>query len=205
MRTEIKDKILAEERRVLMESPYDEVHGIKHHEDVWKVCLWVVSQEELESQVDLDTLEVAAFGHDIDRGSEEPEILRGILEKSGAEGEFTKKVLTVVKEHPVGSKQSSLEAKVLYDADKLEYVGLKRSKDARDAARKGLVKESVLLKWVDDWHSRLPQVIKSLNFSCTRKRFKEDLKRLVDQVRSDPDYSNLLDESKIKSYFSMLE
>lgn len=109
-------------------------HGWDHVERVWNLCRRI----GLEEGADLELLEAAAYLHDVGRAEESAsggtvchaalgaEISREILEKEGLPEDWIRAVVHCVEAHRFrgsGPRPESLEAKVLFDADKLDSIG----------------------------------------------------------------------------------
>ncbi len=90
-----------------------------------------------EESADFETVQIAAFLHDIGRQKEDQsngqidhallgaEMAEEILLKSGINEEKRKNIIHCIKTHRFrgSNKPETLEAKVLYDADKLDSIG----------------------------------------------------------------------------------
>lgn len=109
-------------------------HGWDHVERVWKLCEHIGSAEG----ADLEILEPAAYLHDICRAEEKAsggkvcharlgaEQAREILAEHGYREEKIKRVSHCIEAHRFRRNRvdpESLEAKVLFDADKLDAMG----------------------------------------------------------------------------------
>ncbi|MDP2860552.1 MAG: hypothetical protein Q8N98_02450 [bacterium] len=170
--------LILEAQRHLVERPYDLVHDITHHARVWGWCLKIVEAEKLK--VNWPVLQVAAWWHDAEgRTGELVEAVKKSLAKHMADKDFTDKVIDLIEEHTFGKTQTSLEAKVLFDADKLEYVTPERFAWFFQALNDGYLNESAYRKYNSDWHSRIKLVPKLLNFSFTKKEFLKMYKKAI--------------------------
>jgi uncharacterized protein len=109
-------------------------HGWDHAERVWRLCEKIGIREG----ADLGILELAALLHDIGRGKEKAsggkvchaaagaEQAREILEQHGLPPETVERVTHCIAAHRFrgeGSRPRTLEARVLFDADKLDALG----------------------------------------------------------------------------------
>ncbi len=108
-------------------------HGWDHTERVYELCLRIGNKEK----ADLDVLRLAAILHDIGREQEDKSIgkvchsrrgadlARRILEKHLLDKEQIARVSHCIRTHRFRGKSipKSLEAMVLFDADKLDSIG----------------------------------------------------------------------------------
>lgn len=177
-------EIIASAQRHLTESPFDTLHAVSHHQQVWDNCNWIVEQEGLNP--DMEVLEVAAWWHDVERGSDGFTLMQETLRQLGAKEEFIGKVLGAVGSHSFGQNQETLEGKILYDADKLEYLSVDRLK-ALLALReqKGMGKKRFNY-YKEAWAERINGVRGSFHFDSASKKFEKDLKKFLKFARKDP-------------------
>jgi uncharacterized protein len=109
-------------------------HGWDHAERVWNLCSHIGREEG----ADLEILRLAAYLHDIGRPEEKTsggEIChavagaaraRAILEGNGCDREMVGRVVHCIASHRFrrnGEQPGTLEARVLFDADKLDAIG----------------------------------------------------------------------------------
>jgi len=109
-------------------------HGWDHAERVWNLCRHI----GLAEGADLPILQLAAYLHDIGRPEEKAsggEVChateganraRAILEKNGCDGETIERVVHCIASHRFrrnGEQPGTIEARVLFDADKLDAIG----------------------------------------------------------------------------------
>lgn len=108
-------------------------HDWDHTERVYRLCLRIGRREK----ADLDVLRLAALLHDI--GREEEDLSNGrtchakkgallaarIMRKHGIEAEGIARVVRCIKTHRYRGRlvPDTLEAKILFDADKLDSIG----------------------------------------------------------------------------------
>lgn len=124
-------------KQILAEKLKSSSHDLTHTYRVYKNCL-KIAENEPNIKVDTEVLSVAALLHDIARPDEdahpEKHIDHAILgaEKAyeilidlGANEEFAKKVSSAIKTHRFrgGLVPETIEAKILFDADKLDVIG----------------------------------------------------------------------------------
>ncbi len=125
------DNIRAESRKFFRDSRGS--HGWDHTERVYRLCLRIGRKEK----ADLAVLSLASLLHDIGRGEEDrsngiichgrigADLARPVLEKYGLDNKLVGDVLHCVRTHRFRRKAvpRTLEAKILFDADKLDSIG----------------------------------------------------------------------------------
>ena len=108
-------------------------HGWDHTERVRRLCLRIGRKEG----ADLDVLELAALLHDIGRGAEDASsgrvcharagaaLAKRVLERHGCDPGLAREVVGCIRTHRFRKRAApkTLEAKVLFDADKLDSIG----------------------------------------------------------------------------------
>ena len=108
-------------------------HDWDHTERVYELCLRIGRKEK----ADLEVLKLAALLHDIGRREEDrsngkvchseigADLARKILEKRLLDKEKISRVIHCIKSHRFRGKNipESIEAKILFDADKLDSIG----------------------------------------------------------------------------------
>ncbi len=131
-----KDAALIAEIRVEARRLFDDSRGSHdwdHTERVYRLCLRIGRREG----ADLTVLQLAALLHDIGRGEEDRSngkvshdlagagLARGILEAHGLDRKTVSRVVHCIRSHRFrkGVAPRTLEAKVLFDADKLDSIG----------------------------------------------------------------------------------
>lgn len=134
------EQIKQEIKRSLGEKSKQSIsHMWDHGERVWKrakiLALKIMEkQEEQNVVIDMETLEIAAHIHDIDQSYEEEKTTHVINSITVAEAILTKvnypehrkqKALQILSEHSseIFKMPSTPEAKILFDADKLDGLG----------------------------------------------------------------------------------
>jgi uncharacterized protein len=127
----IIEDVLEEVKTILSDSMPS--HDWEHTKRVFKLAIHIGQKEG----ADMEILKLAALLHDIGREEQRSsngqichaekgaEMARDILKRRGLEDEKVEKVVHCIAVHRSKSdkKQRSLEAKVLYDADKLDGIG----------------------------------------------------------------------------------
>lgn len=177
-------EVIAEAQKRLTEKPFDALHGVEHHQSVWNNCEWIIEQEDLSP--DLDVLRVAAWWHDVERNSETFPQMKRTLRDFGASDEFVDKVLAAVSTHSFGHTQDILEGKILYDADKLEYLSINRVKELLRTREQGQMDEERFDYYQKAWAKRIKNLSGSLHFESSKTRFREDLRKFIEFARTEP-------------------
>lgn len=154
----------------LMNDPFDAAHDFDHHLRVYRGCQKIAKAEHLS--VNWKVLTIAAWGHDLGgRTGDETKRLEKILAGYKYPQEFINRVLSVIREHSFGKKQDTLEGRVLYDADKLEYVSSARLTSFLIAAKKGLLSDTAVFSYKRQWADRIDKVINTLHYSYSKQEF----------------------------------
>lgn len=162
--------IVIEAQKRLILNPYDVAHDVAHHNRVFEWSMKIVETEGLV--VDQTFLTVAAWMHDLeDRRGEKTKVIRQILKDCGCGEIFINKVIFLIKEHSFGKKQTAQESKILYDADKLEYVDPRRLGAFIQAAKDGLLDEKTFLRYKKQWKQRVYKIPATLHFPFSKKQF----------------------------------
>lgn len=106
------DNLVGEAKNLLKKKAYDAIHSVDHHCRVWKNCLEIIKGEGLKP--DKQTLMIAAWWHGYNRGNENDfSYLEDISNKYKVDIAFEKKVINIIKHHSFGTKQDTLESKIL--------------------------------------------------------------------------------------------
>lgn len=180
------ESVVKEAQERLRQDPFDEGHDYDHHLAVVTNCLAIVEGEGLE--VDIDALLIAAWWHDYKRNNteENDRILTQAMEKAGYLDVFIVKVKNIKNSHSFGNGQESLEQKVLFDADKLEYASKERIAKVSKAVKEGRMKPEVQEKYKRAFIERIPVVLQSLHFESSKVKMKSNLKEFLEYASSDP-------------------
>lgn len=131
MMIDIYNKVLQEVKEVFIN--FRKSHDWEHTERVLNLCLRIGGKEG----ADIEVLRFAAILHDIGREEQDKkkglvchaeigaEMAKDILVKHNLNSEFIDKVIHCIKTHRFRGKNipESKEAKILYDADKLDAIG----------------------------------------------------------------------------------
>ena len=128
--------MIEEVKRIVSEKLSCSAHDLDHTFRVYNNCIRISKDVD---KVDLEVLKYAALLHDIARVEEDndnsgkidhsllgAEQAREILTKLGKNEEFIEKVCSAIKTHRYRNnlKPQTIEGKILYDADKLDVIGI---------------------------------------------------------------------------------
>lgn len=129
--------LLQQAKRILQETPYDVAHDFSHHERVWENAQAIA--KAIHENVNQEALQLACFWHDVTLGSKDQtedrtqhieetlEYLKKLMKEQSVDEILQKKVVQAIEQHEFTTrKQTSIEAKVLFDADKLDAFHKKR-------------------------------------------------------------------------------
>lgn len=175
--------IIIDAQKLLVTKPYDLAHDITHHYRVWEWCSKIVLAEKLS--VNWPLLTIASWWHDAQdrRGMLIKEVLKS-LDKNGAEENLQRQVANIIREHSFNQKQTSTEAKVLFDADKLEYVNPPRLGIFLQAAKEGFIPRKYYLTYKSDWAKRVSLIPGLLHYQYSRKKFIELKPKVIKLIKN---------------------
>lgn len=180
-KTKSKKAVKAAQKR-LLNNPYDIYHDINHHSSVWNNCLTISFNEKLSPN--FETLEIAAWWHDVFRDKDYLDKLSMALNKSGLGPCQIKEVVSLVGEHSFGKKQTSIETNILYDADKLELVSIPRFKYASLAYEQGLITIEERERYTHRWNEIIEDVENTLHYKFSKSEFKNRLENFLHYLDS---------------------
>lgn len=192
MKNSLTGQAVVEAQKLLIKSPFDSGHDVRHHTKVWENVLKISFNENLTEKIDWNVLEIATWWHDYERGSTEHLALQKTLKKLNADENFIKSVLKTINSHSFHDDgQFTLESKVLFDADKIEYVSFPRWYDFVQAHLSGIESSEAVVGYCENLNKRLAKVVETLYFTTTRDIFKTTL---VEFIKLLPQLDALLDQ-----------
>lgn len=168
MKNQIAQALILEAKKILEKESFDIGHDLSHHYKVWDNAIQIVLLENILNKVDLDLLTIACWWHDVDRGNKDN---TKKFEKAANEFELSelqiKKIIEIINSHSFHDARSNLtEAKVLFDADKIEYI---------NPARWILINNSpefpieAGIKYCEAVNTRILKVYEQIYFSTSKK------------------------------------
>lgn len=196
--------IIQKAQSILTTRSYDLGHDAYHHFKVWENCLHIILNENLEKQIDTEVIQIASWWHDIEKGNYRHKELQNILDKFKYDYSQIEKIKTIIElvDGPDFNRNaSSTEAKILYDADKIEYISISRWEYLKLAGEAQKIPLDRLEYYAKELSNRIERVYKTLSFKYSRTKFKENLRNFILK------YKRETDESYIKNYLdiSLLE
>lgn len=190
-------KIISEAKKLLYDTPYDLGHDIVHHYKVWENCLVIILEEQLVGQIDLQSLYIASWWHDYERSSKRHTELVEALRKIGAERIQIEKIVNIINNHSFkDDEQPTLESKILFDADKLEYINPARWENINLAFRAKKFSEDKVIKYCEALNNRVNKIYDTLYFKTSIKMFNSNLIKMIAYLKSElvhPMISNAID------------
>lgn len=175
-------EIVLKAQKHLIERPFDLAHDFTHHYRVYEECIRIIDVENLS--VEKNFLAICAWYHDIEeRKGQKIDILIDILKKQGLDKKYIDRLIRVIREHSFGEKQTSLESKVLFDADKLDYVSPFRLSWFIQVGKDGFLDKETVKQYKEEWRDRIKLVGAQLHFSYSKEKFAKMLDLARDIMR----------------------
>lgn len=173
-------EIIEKAKEYLSRLPVDSAHGLDHHEAVAKNCIKIIEVEQLN--LNTDAVVIAAWWHDLESQQGATDLLLKEMASAGFDAQTTEVTASVVRAHTYGKHQETLEAKVLYDADKMEYFNPERARKAVEDAQSGILEIQILAKHYQAWLDRYREVLTSFNFEYSRKIASDNLPATLEEI-----------------------
>lgn len=188
------DQLLDEARVRLHDAPYDAAHDLAHHLEVLRNALQL-AHELKDEHIDFDALRVAAMWHDIphetgsDKASEgTANHLKVKMQQMDFHKDFIDTVYDAVSLHSFDQEPTTIEGKILFDADKLELLNIARFNRYNKAIETGKITEEKA-KSDYTWLAEAYKTLRSkLHFEASKARY-------------DKLIANIRENSSIKSTF----
>ncbi len=172
------DKLISAAQKILVTDPYDKGHDICHHFKVMHNCLEIIVAEDIKG-VNLDYLQLAAWWHDVDRKTKDHPRFMSSAKMLGFSDEEIAEILTIINGHSYSDERSDiLEAKILFDADKIEYVGHARWLYITVSIKNDEMGLDKGIKYALALNERIAYVMENINFKHTKKMLKQEFKQL---------------------------
>lgn len=161
--------VLEAQKRLIL-NPIDLAHDVTHHYRVYEWSLKINIKERLRA--DEDILTVSAWYHDLGgRRGEDISLIKNLLGKHTDDANFVDEIVNIIREHSFGKIQSNLESKILFDADKMEYVNPPRLLLFVKAHEEGLINDKKYEQYKKEWSERIEKVKDMLHFIYSKEKF----------------------------------
>lgn len=186
--------LILKAQEILRLSSRDPLHDYSHALRTCENAESIITREGLGIFLDKGLLRNAIWWHDVDRGRKDGDdsfTFKKYAEELNLSFVYVNKVVGIIGEHSFGKKQTTLESKVLYDADKLEYVSIPRVENLLRAKKVGLIEESMIEEFKTSWGLLIKNIEPTLNFLSTKHFFIERKKQFLDWGREIPDFAQL--------------
>ncbi|MBP9758695.1 hypothetical protein KBD45_03295 [Candidatus Dojkabacteria bacterium] len=170
-------RIIDEIKQHLVTDYFDVYHDIGHHYSVWSNGIEIAQSEKLT--YDYKIFELSAWLHDTDKGNETQNFLKSLALKYSELSEIFLKVENVIAEHSFGQTQTTVESKLLYDADKIELVSLPRWQNAFNQYEENLITIEQRDKYVSEWNRRMPLLKGNLHFNESNAMFETKYSKFI--------------------------
>ena len=159
-------------KELLKNKPFDVYHTFDHHQEVVKNSNEIVKAENLTLKTEL--LEVAAWWHDVFKNNQKEEkLLTQEFSNIGISKIEIKVILEIISGHSFGREQQSVEAKLLYDADKIALVSIPRWEYSFRLFDQGKISKEERDKYIPEWNRRMPILKDKLNFVYSKHLFRQ--------------------------------
>lgn len=179
----------------LKQQPFDLAHDFAHHQLVYHNCLSIIKNEHL-TQADQDVITVAAWWHDVEKNPQAANsaqstvaFFRKKAQELGLAAETIDRCAKVIGEHSFSETQTTLESRILFDADKIEYVNADRIRTfaLHALAHPEQYDLTELQRLYRTWCQRIEVLPKRMHFNYSKQQFvqylneaKESLKQLAE-------------------------
>jgi hypothetical protein len=181
-------KAIERAKELLTKSPFDVYHTLDHHTEVVQNIFDIVKQEKINCDTQL--LEIAAWWHDVFKDDpRESELLTEEFSNFGLDKEI-QKISNIISGHSFSQEQQSVEAKLLYDADKIALVSIPRWRFAFNQFDLGLIPKEERDKYISEWNRRMPIMEAKLNFIYSRQIFRQKHTEFIGWLKSIDRYKN---------------
>lgn len=175
-------KLISFAQDYLQKQPFDIVHDLEHHQLVVQNCLNIIEHEKLTPN--FDVILTSAWWHDVDKSYEtvksSDNTVTFFLQKAaelGVDRQFADYCVQTIEQHSFSQQQTTLEGKILFDADKIEYVNDDRIQKLVDdfVQHPDKYEADHLHNTHDIWIYRIQKVHDMMHFNYSRQVFLKKL------------------------------
>lgn len=174
-------KLIGLAKLILTNNPPDLAHDFQHHQRVWQNILYIQKKEKIR-KLDMVMLQLCAYWHDINKHhfNANPALLFYTMTGDKKTADVIEKTIDT---HGWRNKAKTSLDKMLFDADKLEYVSLKRW---RPLLRSNLdIEQARLFKvYFEGLNKRLPSLPSRLHYASVKICYEVEYQKLLKWARS---------------------
>lgn len=179
-----KKNLIEKAKQYLRKNTVDSAHDLNHHKAVAENCLKILRAEKL--QINTQEILIAAWWHDVEDRQGSTDLLKKEMVSEGIDSKIIKEITSIVHNHTFGRTPETLEEKVLFDADKIEYFNPQRMEKILADVKKGLLPVERLKEYYSTWLNRYKKVLNSFNFPYSKNvalRRVEATKKEIENIR----------------------
>ncbi|MBI4009373.1 hypothetical protein HY357_04005 [Candidatus Roizmanbacteria bacterium] len=175
------ETVIDRARSRLIANPIDTTHDIEHHRNVAENCQKIIDEERLN--VNSENIIIAAWWHDVETQQGATGLLQKEMQTLGFGQEDIKSVSDMVRTHTFGGKLKTVEAQVLFDADKMEYFNPERMRRALEDAKNGLLPTTILDRHYFEWLERYKEILELFNFETSKRIAFQNLPSTLNEIK----------------------
>lgn len=149
--------------------------GLDHHCRVSSFSVDLIKNEKIS--IDWKLASLSSWWHDIeDKDGQINDLLIFHLNKENLEKKIIDEITKAIKEHSFfNQKQTSLLSKILFDADKSEYISPSRLLFFSELVKSKSIDKMKADKYINLWFERLKTLKQRLHFNYTKEYYKNNI------------------------------
>jgi hypothetical protein len=172
-------RVVKEIQSRLLYSPSDIAHDIFHHFVVWQNTKYIMWFDEIKPP-NVEFLELAVWGHDMELEDHETVQVFKIMRAAGYSLEEIAEVTYIINSHAyVPEENQVIEAQILFDADKIEYVNPHRWVWIGENIKNGQFPVKKATAYMENLRDKLPLVIEQVRFRATKLKMYDYLREFI--------------------------
>ncbi len=177
-------KLVHDIKKAVATEPFDVFHDIFHHYEVLKNCYEIINHEKLSPN--LQILEIAALAHDYETHNKnnQHKKLKLLLKQHLLPNAVIDLIIQIINEHSISKEQTLLESKILFDADKLEFISTYRWEQALKAYQDGLFDITREIYYEHLTEALLDEVGNRLYFNFSKNLYPERRIAFINYVKT---------------------
>lgn len=174
-------KLISLAKLILNNDPPDLAHNIKHHQRVWQNILYIQKKEKTR-EIDMAILQLCAYWHDVNkhRFNADPALLFYAITGDKKHTDVIKKTINA---HRWQNKAKTRLGKILFDADKLEYISIERWRPLLSSDLD--IEQAKLFKvYFEGLNKRIPFLPSRLHYASAKIRYEAEYQRLLEWTKN---------------------